>query len=277
MNSADCAEVEREGNTDNLSLNVSNKSIKLKEVKRYAFTLLNYTAEDISKITVSAEKYKYLFVYGKEICPETGTPHLQGYLEYPNKITWLSLKNKMNIDKIHFEPCKGNRKSNIDYCCKDGDYYSNIEGIKKPKPIKLIEVLYPWQQSVVDYTLEEPDGRSILWIVDSVGNSGKSSFAKYMFVKHKCLVIQGGKLNDIMNIIFNSDMDEIRTVIIDIPRVNKNKVSYSSIECILNGMITNTKYETGIKVFNPPHVIVFSNFPPMMESLSEDRWIIKEL
>jgi hypothetical protein len=58
---------------------------------------------------------------------------------------------------------------------------------------------------------------------------------------------------------------------------NQNKVSYSSIECIKNGMITNTKYETGFKVFNPPHVVVFSNFPPDEEKLSADRWNIKEI
>jgi len=88
------------------------------------------------------------------------------------------------------------------------------------------------------------------------------------------LVIQGGKMADIMNIIFNTNMDKINNMFIDIPRNNGNKVSYNSIECILNGMITNTKYETGTKVFNPPNIFVFSNFMPDTSSLSKDRWKI---
>lgn len=247
------------------------------EKKTYCFTLHDYNEAMCQTIITSAELYKYNYVFGKEICPETGRPHLQGFIEWPTKTSFTAIKNKLKIDTMHFIPAKGSKESNITYCTKDGDYYSNITGVKKAKPIKLIENLYEWQQNVIDYTLEEPDGRRLLWIVDIVGGKGKSVFSKYMYVKHKCLVIQGGKLADIMNIIFNTDMDEIRTVIIDIPRCNKNKVSYASIECILNGMITNTKYETGVKVFNPPHVIVFSNFHPNTETLSEDRWIIKEL
>jgi len=98
-----------------------------------------------------------------------------------------------------------------------------------------------------------------------------------MYVKHKAITIQGGKLADIMNIVFNLNMDECRMLLIDIPRNNLNHVSYSAIECILNGMITNTKYETGVKVFNPPHVVCLSNFDPDLDKLSEDRWNVIEI
>ena len=77
-----------------------------------------------------------------------------------------------------------------------------------------------------------------------------------MYIKHKCLVIQGGKLADIINIIYNVNMDEVNCLIIDVPRKNKNKVSYTAIECILNGMITNTKFETGIKVLIPEYCYI---------------------
>ena len=39
-------------------------------------------------------------------------------------------------------------------------------------------------------------------------------------------------------------------------------------------MICNTKYETGMKLFNSPHLIVFSNFYPDTDKLSADRWKI---
>jgi len=42
-------------------------------------------------------------------------------------------------------------------------------------------------------------------------------------------------------------------------------------------MITNTKFETGVKVFNPPHIVVLSNEYPDTEKVSLDRWCIKEI
>jgi len=42
-------------------------------------------------------------------------------------------------------------------------------------------------------------------------------------------------------------------------------------------MITNTKFETGLKVFNPPHIVVLANFPPREEKLSADRWKIYKI
>lgn len=72
-------------------------------------------------------------------------------------------------------------------------------------------------------------------------------------------------------------MNDVTMLIIDVPRNNGNNISYSAVECILNGMITNTKFETGVKVFNAPHVVVFSNYEPDTEKLSEDRWSIKKI
>ena len=52
-------------------------------------------------------------------------------------------------------------------------------------------------------------------------------------------------------------------------------MSYDAIESIKSGIIFNSKYETGQKMINPPHIIVFSNFLPDVSKLSEDRWNIK--
>ena len=97
-----------------------------------------------------------------------------------------------------------------------------------------------------------------------------------MVVKHKVLFCNGGKYTDIMNLVFNQDMDNTNAVFFDIPRSHKGSISYASLESIKNGMVCNTKYETGTKIFNSPHLFIFANFPPeKMEDLSEDRWIIK--
>lgn len=257
------------------SLGNSETRARTKEVKRYCFTHNNYSEEDCKIIEQSAEKYKYLYIFGYEV-GDQGTPHLQGYIEWPNKTAYTAIIKKLGI-QMHFTPAKGNRNDNINYCSKDGNYKSNIPECKPKKPLKLITNLYPWQKEIVDLHETEPDGKTVHWYVDLKGLQGKSSFSKYMAYHHKVLVIQGGAFKDIMNIIFNWDMDTTTMMIIDIPRKNGNSISIAALECIFNGMITNTKFETGVKMFNPPHIIVFSNFYPNESDLSEGRWNIKKL
>lgn len=253
------------GNTEHSPSSGKQPSPKFK----YDFVLNNYTNEEYSSIINVCNELCKKYVIAKEVGEKCGTPHLQCYINLHKKARITELK-KVFGDRVSFRECRNEEKL-ITYCQKGGDFVT--KGF--PKPVKIIDKLYDWQKSIENIFFTEPDGRSVYWYCDYVGGKGKSSFCKYMFMKHRALVIQGGKLADIMNIIFNWDMDNCSMIIIDIPRNNGNNVSYNSIECILNGMITNTKYETGIKVFNPPHVIVFSNFMPDESKLSDDRWKIK--
>ena len=59
-------------------------SKKASEVKRYCFTLNNYTDEDINGIIKSADSASILYIFGKEVGVEQ-TPHLQGYINMPVK------------------------------------------------------------------------------------------------------------------------------------------------------------------------------------------------
>lgn len=237
----------------------------------YCFTLFNYN-DDI-KVTLNRqlESICKKFLYGEEVCPSTGKQHLQGFchLKKAMRITEIKL-----INNPHLEACKGSEEQNEIYCSKD----KKITKFGYPKEIKVIETLRPFQAEIETLCLQEPDDRKIFWFWESNGNIGKSAFIKYMIVKHKALLCQGGKHSDIINLVFNTDMDTCNTLFFDIPRAHKGHISYSAIECIKNGMVCNTKYETGVKVFNPPHIIVFANFPPENpDSISIDRWEIREL
>nr|WAE42992.1 MAG: replication associated protein [Cressdnaviricota sp.] len=245
--------------------------------KNWCFTFNNYSKDDIQLLCAKFKETCNKFCFQEEK-GASGTPHLQGMIELKIKLR----PNGLDLPKsIHWEKPR-NVKACWEYVQKEetrnGEIYSM--GLPKPKiikiakPIKIIENLRPWQYHVEQILLSEPDGRTLHWITDLHGGIGKSAFSKYMYVKHNTLVIQGGKLSDIMNIIFNTDMDTVNAIIIDVPRNNGNKISYSSVECILNGMITNVKYETGVKVFNPPIVLVFANEEPDITKLSEDRWNI---
>nr|WAE42924.1 MAG: replication associated protein [Cressdnaviricota sp.] len=247
-------------------------SKKESQAKHWCFTFNNYDKDDFYLIQERLALTSAKFIVGKEV-GESGTPHLQGYTEFHVKKNLTFLKRNFN-EKIHWEICR-NIKASIEYCKKDNDYRSH--GF--PQPIKIITELRPWQKKIEDICLGEIDDRHIRWYYEPTGNFGKSAFCKYMFVKHNALLVKGGKLADIAYIIINSDMSKVKTFIIDIPRGHKNNVSYTAIECILDGYMTSTKFKSESKAFNPPNVIVFSNFEPDLSSddLSKDRWIIKNL
>lgn len=272
MNNLETLEIVGDGN----SKTSPKQSIQLKQ---HCFTYNNYKPEHIQIIETTFLQFKKIdkFVFQEEI-GEQGTPHLQGSVWFKTKTRWEELKlpfgNRMRWSKMR------NEEACIKYCQKSDtakpDTTPHIFGF--PKPIKIIENLRPFQQDIENLFHTEPDGRSVNWYWEATGCIGKSALCKYMYVKHKCCIVRGGKLSDIMNIIFNTDMDECRMIIFDIPRGTGGHVSYTSLEAILDGLITNTKYETGCKVFNPPHVVCLANFPPDdLSKLSQDRWNIKEI
>nr|WAE43185.1 MAG: replication associated protein [Cressdnaviricota sp.] len=256
-------QVEKEGNTEPLS--------RAHRKTFYCFTAYYSKETDIDVLKEQLGKCSKKYLFGREICPTTGRHHLQGFIHLlkPMRITELKL-----INSPHLEACVGSEEQNEKYCSKDG----NVFRFGYPRPIKVIENLYPWQQNIETISRQEPDDRKIFWFWESKGNIGKSAFVKYMIVKHNALFCDGGKKSDLINLVFNADMDKCNCLIWDLPRSSKGHISYATLEAVKNGTVCNTKYETGVKVFNPPHIFVFANFPPENpEELSEDRWIITEL
>jgi len=256
-----------EGNSDS-------KTRAGKQQNRYTFYTFTFFYEDTADIKLFENrlvKFCVKYYFGKETCPTTNRKHLQGFLTLKKPMRITELKEL----KCHLDNAKGSQDQNEEYCGKEGD----VTKYGYPKPIKIIENLYAWQLEIEKIVTDsEPDGRTVHWYYDKIGNNGKSAFCKYMFIKHNCMVIRGGKMSDVVNIVYNTDMDKVPALIIDIPRKNGNSISHAAIECILDGMITNTKFETGCKCFNPPHVIIFSNFPPeSKKDFSIDRWHITNI
>lgn len=93
-----------------------------KQARRWCFTLNNYTDEEIDRLK-NWKTVDYI-IYGKEI-GENGTPHLQGYVELGHPVKLTTLKNILK--RAHWECAKGNSTSNIAYCSKDNDTFSQGE------------------------------------------------------------------------------------------------------------------------------------------------------
>jgi len=89
----------------------------MSKTRAFCFTLNNYTSLD--EVELSNLECKYL-VYGREKAPETGTPHLQGYVYFENP---RSLKSILKLFKWHVEPARGDADQNFTYCAKGGDTF----------------------------------------------------------------------------------------------------------------------------------------------------------
>eukprot|EP00962_Isochrysis_galbana_P034701 scaffold11793_cov138-Isochrysis_galbana.AAC.1 len=62
---------------------------------------------------------------GREVAPTTGTPHIQGFVNFPDRLRPLSL----GLPKeIHWEKQRGSKKQNMAYCGKDQNYVFPREG-----------------------------------------------------------------------------------------------------------------------------------------------------
>ncbi|MEH0962211.1 hypothetical protein V6M83_00055, partial [Streptococcus anginosus] len=88
-------------------------------VKRWCFTLNNYTVDEVSSLKSVLEKNSTYYVFGHEI-GENQTPHLQGLVSFSKRHRLSSLKTLLGT-RYHFEPCRV-LSAAITYCKKDGKY-----------------------------------------------------------------------------------------------------------------------------------------------------------
>lgn len=245
----------------------SGNTKQISPAKRWSFTFNNYIKSDMENIIRIFSSNSSKYIIGEEI-GESGTPHLQGYVEFTNKVRPLSL---IAINKIHWELSKGSAEDNYKYCSKDNKFIS----IGFPKPLKVLDdkLLKDWQLSILDIIKIEPDDRKIYWYWEPDGNMGKTTFCKYLSIKHKAVPIEGKK-NDIL---YCAAMFESEIYVMDIERSMEEYISYGAIEKIKNGYYMCSKYESKPIIRNSPHLFIFANFEPDQTTLSADRWIVRRI
>jgi len=96
---------------------------KYPQFRRWSFTWNNYGEDNVNHLySLTKEQINCIYL-GFEICPTTGTPHIQGYAEFPKL---MSLKQVKEL----FDPVLGlksavsardsykNREANVHYCTK---------------------------------------------------------------------------------------------------------------------------------------------------------------
>lgn len=212
---------------------------------------------------------------------------------WEHSVRYLSKEDIENVDLKDFK-IKGFETKDIWKCkskqealllCKKPSDASGILNIFENKPItnKLDFSncqLRPWQNDLLEILKGPVDDRKIFVYYDPVGNMGKSFFTKYLFTTfpNKCVFLTNVNYRDTARIISNElkSKPDFDTIIIDLPRDCENKeFIYSAIESLKNGFMTSNKYDSQNLFFNPCHIVIMSNFIPMIEKCSLDRWDIK--
>lgn len=131
----------------------------------------------------------------------------------------------------------------------------------------------PYQLNLANLLSSEPDSRKITFIVDPVGNTGKSWFVAKWFSENADISQQlcVGKRDDIAHVIDESK----RVFLFDIPRSQSEFLQYSVLEKLKDKVVFSPKYNSRMKrLEHRPHVVVFMNEDPDMNKLSRDRYHI---
>lgn len=251
---------------------------------------------------------------------ESGTPHLQATLVFPNALHFNAVKKvypRARIEKVRYlhkaikyckkedtrlegpwergEAPKGQgKRTDLDAACdmlkqgasmrdvcmehasvvaKFGRHLQYVQALLQESPRDSDFDPRAWQQIILDKLKEPADDRKIIWVYDNKGNAGKSRLARHLLAEYNAISLSG-KVADMVYAYNNEPI-----VIFDVSRTQADNMQhlYDMAERLKNGALFNTKYESRMKLFKPPHVIFFSNSLPDMRSWSEDRYDIMDL
>ncbi len=245
--------------------------------RHWFLTWNNYTQESI-RILLGLGAHSYAFQ--EETGKEKGTPHLQGVFSFIHAKKHSELDNKCKIKAI-WAPCR-NVGAARNYCIKaptrTGKQWTKGYKIGQAKVIDPFDgkTPYKWQQEIINIVQQQPDERKVYWYWSTYGNIGKSALIKHLVMKEDAIFV-GGKFSAAFYAIkAKTDKGQDPYIVLfDLPRSKGNMISYIAIEGIKNGLIFNSKYESGHVVFNIPHVICMANCEPDYNQLSRDRWQVK--
>ena len=233
--------------------------------------------------------------------------HIQGCFRVTRKITLNGMRRHFNTNfnnKAPFMIFRGAEVSPVvqssfeacmQYCRKSktqigGPWFFGKSSKYRGRDIIPRNKLWKWQQQLVNLIVRSTsrarhgifDNRRVLFFVDELGGSGKSSVAKYLDYYGLAAVYNYLTLKDALYLI---SKDKPRSCyVFDLSRSRPNDVTFEEIACTIeslkNGTVISTKYVPRKRLQHPSMIIVFSNKYPtasQLKMLSRDRWQIIRL
>lgn len=258
-----------------------NRSLRCRYV---SFTWHDYESSVLAQLDEYMAKECTRATYQEEYTKDM-KPHLQGAMEFKNARYFNSIHKK--FPGIWLSKTR-NREDALGYGCKDESkipdghrfIHNFIPKVKLKNPMEG-KILREWQVEINTIIAGEPDERTIYWYYDETGNTGKTTWCKGLCIERPGEILYlSGKGSDmkygVKSFIDNKE-NRLKVCLFDYTRTVENYISYEGIESIKNGIFYNSKYESGMVLFNPVHVVIFANFLPDETALSKDRWIIREI
>jgi len=261
-------------------------AVRSNACRMWFFTWNNYDLPQFKtwhrSTRIGANRGKYQKVVAQQEVGAQGTPHIQGYIEFTDKVRPMEAKWLGLPEQVHWEPVR-NRQAAMDYCHKTetqaGRPYT--KNFKIPRELKILDEdeLYEWQKDLIEELRKEPDSRKIFWYWSPDGGKGKTTFTRYLEAMHDACKVSGSRAN-VQRAIANwteKQGDTPDLVILDLPKNIEDPVSYAGMEDIKNMSFVSTKFETISILGNHPNLVVFANHPPDEKRMTNNRFMIKEI
>ena len=281
------------------SVEIESSLKKLKFPNRFVMTeILNeLEVQNVHKNKTSVDD----FVGQLEIGTENAIPHYQ--LAISTKATCTkkkvleSLEEKIeghiNVDiQFNFEEMKN-------YCLKESRFISEEYSGKiykhqwemdflerKPQLKKVLKDPFEWQKFLKEQVIEKnPDDRTVDWIIDPIGNTGKSSFARaYVSNLPTDGILMKIDNLDRMELTLIKKIEDYRkkyykdpkVLFFDFPRASDSTkiiLATALMEDAKSGHLETTFSGNHREIeISDVHVVVLSNNAPDLSVLSVDRW-----
>lgn len=143
--------------------------------------------------------------------------------------------------------------------------------LRAPSVIREFGEPKPWQQTLKDALLADPDDRKILFVYDPEGGSGKSWFQRWFLQEQtsQTQLLSIGKRDDLAHAI-----DPSRSIFLfNVPRGGMEYLQYTILEQLKDGYVFSPKYYSQMKAMaGNCHVCVFCNEQPDMNKMTWDRY-----
>lgn len=244
----------------------------------WCFTLNHPTELELVTLRDQAEVTDAKYIWQEET-GEAGNRHIQGFIYFSSQTAFSTLRQWNS--RIHWERTRDVAAS-VKYCSDIDKRTGRIWArgyTYSDRNLRIIDFdnLYDWQRELLQELDGEPDMRSVIWYADTEGGCGKTALCRYL-VKNvpDTMFVSSGSAKDITYQVVKSQQ-EPKNVIFNLPRSAEGAMSYAAIESLKDGLLFSGKYEGGVKLFPPPHVIIFANFLPDYGKLSLDRWVVRHL
>lgn len=211
--------------------------------------------------------------------------HFQCSLHMNEKVrctTFGSRFQKKFLGSVHCAPISNNGLPAFsDYVSKPERVEGPWTNIDKPyegEDLPKSDELHSWQKDALNQLCSPPDQKSsqVTWVYDPDGQKGKSTFLKYMSYHHRAVMLGYGKAGDLLHLVSKNSNRSM--YLFNLSRSRPKDMSsddlYAALESVKDGHFVSTKYETKTVTMRRPHVWVFANVLPNLQSLSKGRWRI---